>query len=892
MSDRQITAEWAWISKQRGAETGAGIVATSDSEKDFGRYLGPYATGSPSSTTGPGEPEAPPWVTFGPFRAPEDGTLVSVSARDQWTEVDHVGRPVWPRRLFLCRFADLAAADASYQTMWKAIDPVTLPTQSRQPVQLRVEPQSLEDVVATINRYGFDSLAALAAGVLQDRVAVADATALRLGERLAVIDAVAALLPYGFRADLSASSCVNNSANHGIRLVFADFPSGQQLLPLRGTGSELGPGVALDYLKMLRRKAKISGLGSIIVHLRDAKNEYTFDRPEDALEILGKLDLGQDFIAALRGRSLTREQILTFFREPKTTVEGIWINSDTSDHDYILRLLLGPDDQVAGILRLYWGILVDGVTRFALRRLDDGDPSPAEWLLNVASTVPREAEDDLLARLIIGGQVNLEHREERRDALLRLLRKRPAPPAPDRFRVTCDVLREARDGTGRERLVLQLLISEISSKSDRAPSRAVSWAEWLCWASFADRREGRAWPDWVPVLECALSGFGGQAATGTVTSLIRRTPGWAVVLGLARQTGHLGEILDAISLDLVDIAVQLAPPDAAAAALAEALSFDSSGLAPETIAVVDAVRVLLGRAPVDLLTYAGQATFGRYDQSLKVVFSLPAVQAAASLLERGFLGHAIRMDPAATLPDGAIRLMRSCAANADRAPGLARFIIEAEIADALSDCDQLDGAFWEELLKYEPKLKAYAQGPILRTAAQQTIKWPAAELPRIREHINVPATGLAGAMCEAYIAGLPVDRILGLLQSTSADGKNLTSIGPDELDKVLRQFQALLYYEDGGHLKGISVDVLFECYLLISNDALGPRFGRQFARRAKKTLRRQIRSRKKAIRMISRGARRRFLARWARTPEASHPRHGAPVGQAPYRGKAQDDSAV
>ena len=61
------------------------------------------------------------------------------------------GRPIWPRRFFLCRYEDLRAVGASYRTIWEAVAPVQLPCPDGHPLAVAARPQSLSDLVAMID---------------------------------------------------------------------------------------------------------------------------------------------------------------------------------------------------------------------------------------------------------------------------------------------------------------------------------------------------------------------------------------------------------------------------------------------------------------------------------------------------------------------------------------------------------------------------------------------------------------------------------------------------------------------------------------------------------------------------------------------------------------------
>src|ERR1700683_3119392 len=143
-----VTANWAWTSTESGAGDAAGIQAPSDASTDFSAFIGRFPTGSPDSATDRAAPDAPPWVTFGPVRSttvgpfpePSEETLLSVTVRDSWEQPDLAKRKVLPRRFFLCRLAELAAADASYQTIWQGLEPRTLPLERAAPPRLPVGP--------------------------------------------------------------------------------------------------------------------------------------------------------------------------------------------------------------------------------------------------------------------------------------------------------------------------------------------------------------------------------------------------------------------------------------------------------------------------------------------------------------------------------------------------------------------------------------------------------------------------------------------------------------------------------------------------------------------------------------------------------------------------------
>ena len=849
-----ITAEWAWISADSGAVDSAGIQANSGGE--FESLIHEYVTGSPDSRIGPEAPDAPPWVTFGPSSRAETECLLSVSVRDPFERPDRSKRPISPRRFFLFEFKELAKANASYQTIWETVDPVQLRALPAQRIRLDVRREQPTRLIAMISPI-FDRLALLAAALLVGRVVVKDTGALNRDQRLAVIDAVAALLPYGFRADLSASTGVQANSEYDIRLVFAEYGGDNQIiLSLYEDEPDPGPGLALNYLNMLRDKMKISGLDRVVTYLWDDKEELNFQHPEAALERLAKLAPEDYWVRILCDERLTREQVLAFFAESAPVVISTWQDPRVREvQEHVIELLLlHQDDQVTGILRRYWETVVDSVTGWALRWLDEGDTDRVTWLLRVASRGPRGAEDDLLEHLLREERADREPRY-RISLLTVLLGRTPDPPGT--FPRSLRELREGQGGAGHPLLVHELLGRQANLRG------AIAWTQWLCDTDIGERRDGLPWPPWMQALSCVLYGTRGQwqFTAASVGSLIKRSPEWVVMLRLAEQTGHLANILDDIWPDLVAVAVRLALEDGQAArrtAVAVALGSDSLRLGGTMTAIMDSVRVLLGLTPSSLLLRPTRPAFEAYDQGLRMVFGRAELQGAEGLLEQGFLDHAFRNPP--PWPEGAIWLIQGWATDVNRAPGLAQYVVDKDMGGRLGSYEQLDGDFWRELVRCKPELEPYASGPMVRAAAKRTVERRDQELQRTKVENSVPTTQLAYVMSEAFIAGmLEKDILPALLNGKAANGKDITSIEPVELDDVLRQFRQLVFYDQRRNLQDTSREAFLEFYTLISKGELGTAYGRDFAWDVIPVLRSEIESRKEAIQILS-GA----LGRWSR----------------------------
>jgi hypothetical protein len=314
MVGRHVTAQWAWVSKEPGARGGGyQILATSGRDINFSQYVATYITGSPDSGVSPDSPQAPPWVTIGSFLA-NGMVLVSVAVLDPWRDRDYAGRAIWPQRFFLFRFDELAAAGVSYRTLWEAIRDINIPAADSAPLTLQVQSADVGDLVSAIELYGFERMAGIAAAQLEARIAVDDAELLQRLDRLALLDAATALLPYGFRANLSLSSSVDNTVAHPIRLVFAHFANRQTLISLRDPAVVPLTQFGRDYLNALRRKQRTSGTAAVVEHLWAARQPRSLERPEEAPAVLGELDFYRDYQRLLRERTAKRTEALEFFR--------------------------------------------------------------------------------------------------------------------------------------------------------------------------------------------------------------------------------------------------------------------------------------------------------------------------------------------------------------------------------------------------------------------------------------------------------------------------------------------------------------------------------------------------------------------------------------------------
>ena len=288
MSKGYVTADWAWMSKRPGSIE-YGVVAAS---ADVDGYIRRYVTGAPNSSFPPDSPGGVPWVTFGPFTNTAE-PLFSITVLDQQDERDHAGRQIFPSRFFLLRYRDIAVAGASYQRLWETIGKVKLPANDQQPLVLSIQSQPVDELATAVEQYGIERVSIIAALLLDgEPIVLTDSATLPRDERLAVLDAVLALLPFGFRAGLSASTSVDNTISHVIDLVFAEYANNRQVpVSLANSAHVPMPNTKLgqDYLGLLREKIAANGLEAVIRHLWAANEALPLTRAPDAPRLLSEL---------------------------------------------------------------------------------------------------------------------------------------------------------------------------------------------------------------------------------------------------------------------------------------------------------------------------------------------------------------------------------------------------------------------------------------------------------------------------------------------------------------------------------------------------------------------------------------------------------------------------
>ncbi|MEV6653625.1 hypothetical protein [Streptomyces sp. NPDC051219] len=212
-----IRAHWAVLSKPPADGGDYRILTCSGGPSAYEAFedlVRETLFGTPPQWTAGGSPgEGLPWISFGAFGDGEVSTRhVSVSVTDWSGPVesywDSSGRRTASTRYFVLPYEDLARQGIGLTGLWNAVRPVELPpVEGERPLALGVESDPLPVVAEFVDEeLGFGWAAATAAVALETPLSLVSRSSRFALTRLATIDAVAWLLPYGYRAALTAST--------------------------------------------------------------------------------------------------------------------------------------------------------------------------------------------------------------------------------------------------------------------------------------------------------------------------------------------------------------------------------------------------------------------------------------------------------------------------------------------------------------------------------------------------------------------------------------------------------------------------------------------------------------------------------------------------------------
>jgi len=874
-AQQPVVADWAWISKNPG-ENEHKILAASRGDIDVTKIAWTHVAGVPRDDLPSGVPWGPPWVTFGTHGA-GNRPLVSVSVQYPWDGLDQAGRPIWPRDFFACGYEDTARHDASYQTMYAAILQARVLKRTAEPLPLMIAPQSLDGdngLIAAVQdkSFGFRPLAAIAAALLDGRqVAVAGAAMLPLGARLRLLDAVAALLPYGVRADLTVSSAIDSKVAHQIRLVLTEAPGdNQQVIDLnadRLPRPQSEP--ARRYLKMLLEKGdeENSGLSQVIGYLWQQKRPCPLSDPAEAVGILERLDRYRYALMGIRkaDRAPLADAVAWLDGDP-LDVRQRWLSEREYDPGMpgkvFTTLLQAEDPRASAALRTHWDTVFDDLVEFDNRQLNQGQIEMAERSLVIAGFAQRELRaDNLLRRLLVPDGIPEPWQDpiRHRVSLLRRL----TVPSPADFVNTCIALQYKDISHWQGAFVHALLCSEIPG--GHSGGRVTRWASWLFKSAFVGD-----WPrpGWIAALRFAVGDPAESESAASVISVIDERPDWVVlILRLAGLFGRLGLVLNVEDLDLSLLGIalqQMTSEDCGGgfrsdlAAVLDVPLWDNS-VDARTVGAIDIARVMLGRPPRDFPYSQLKMHFDGYRCGVERAFDALRDEPRRDHIQTSFLDHLTDVEAGkpGRLPAAVVQLLDTWIKDAAMGPDLARYIRERNMVERLLEDPLLGPDFWLWLIRHDPGFQPLEPVVQLHVAVRRAIESPETEFTRSTRELIDPSSGdkvtavipsgLARAMHNAWRSQRTAEQILAAIARVSLEDQTpqkpvnlVTRLPPLAFHGVLREFESLAsnYFPaeagviDASARRGqaaLAEMVWLEClHLVIHAHVLGEDYAREF----------------------------------------------------------------
>ena len=295
-----VGAGWALWSKDPGSSRDYSLLASSDgplSGPEFASVLTHFVAGTPPTESG--QPSSLPWVTISRVGVAEQPYL-GISIQDPAGTVDRAGRPIASTSYFCVPYADLVRAPISYTGLYQELDRVRpqLPNLGHGLIPLSVpalDPAALARDI--IDEFGEPAVTAAAAMLLSGPVSIVGSEGTRLEDRLRFLDAVATLLPYGYRTGFTAATWSDSGTRHPIRLAFAARPR-QDAGVIRWRAAAATPisGAGAAYRELLEQireeRPSAADLAALIRFLAYKETAPCgFDQPQRAIDALGTFGL-------------------------------------------------------------------------------------------------------------------------------------------------------------------------------------------------------------------------------------------------------------------------------------------------------------------------------------------------------------------------------------------------------------------------------------------------------------------------------------------------------------------------------------------------------------------------------------------------------------------------
>jgi hypothetical protein len=291
----RISVLWSLFGKQPGDGSDYRVLNASDNQLDFyEQEIRRYLPGTPPDRA---DPPPLPYYTFAPGPQIHPESMLSFSSLEPADVRDGANRPTIRVRYFAAFFTVITGeavpgrSPIGYASLAEAMASAAIPDAPEQWAELSVPPGDWSGRVADASRPSLEWLASGAAALLAGRVVITGARSLPVVDRLACLDAIASLLPFGVRSSLSAATYAKSSLSHQIRLFFGDTPmDGAFELPWQSAPGGPTDQNARTYLELFWQgleEVRVLGgqpLPHVVQLLAESTAPLDLDRPADVIE--------------------------------------------------------------------------------------------------------------------------------------------------------------------------------------------------------------------------------------------------------------------------------------------------------------------------------------------------------------------------------------------------------------------------------------------------------------------------------------------------------------------------------------------------------------------------------------------------------------------------------
>lgn len=250
-----VTAEWAIWGKQPNGRDDYKILDSSQ-----GR-LGPDNFAMIVTRFGARPPKAQPQVTIAGLSRSQRYLALNIEEPSSWS--DGMGRQFTVTRCFCIPYAQVTERPVSYEALYRALNETSLPTDN--PLTIEIPEFDPEEIASRVDPTVVGAAALLLTG---EPVCIVADEAVPMLDRLSFLDAVAALLPYGMRTTLTASTWTSSTTSHQIRLSFAEHARDSTHMIPWGTPADIPHTheIARRYFDLLARQPNLAELiGRLVI---------------------------------------------------------------------------------------------------------------------------------------------------------------------------------------------------------------------------------------------------------------------------------------------------------------------------------------------------------------------------------------------------------------------------------------------------------------------------------------------------------------------------------------------------------------------------------------------------------------------------------------------------